>query len=52
MGIPVNIAPSILANIASLYNNTNKIILEYIDNSIDSAEVLFDSKTNSYTSPI
>ncbi|MBU1956551.1 ATP-binding protein, partial [Patescibacteria group bacterium] len=48
MSIPLRISPRIIPSIASLYNDTNRIFMEYIDNSIDSAEDFFDLKTNSY----
>ena len=35
MGIQVNISPRIIPNIASLYNDVNRIFLEYIDNSFN-----------------
>ncbi len=52
MGIPLHISPRIIPNIASLYTDTNRIFMEYIDNSIDSAEVFFDPTTNSYSKNI
>jgi len=48
MSIPLHISPRIIPSIASLYNDTNRIFMEYIDNSIDSAEEFFDSETNLY----
>ena len=42
MGIQVNISPRIIPSIASLYNDVNRIFLEYIDNSLDSAEQFYD----------
>lgn len=44
----LNIRPKIITSIASLYNDTNRIFMEYIDNSLDSAEEYYDSITNSY----
>ena len=35
-------------NIASLYQTSNRIFMEYIDNSLDDAEYLFDRSLNSY----
>ena len=52
MGISPNISPRIIHNIASLYNDANRIFMEYIDNSLDSAEEFFDRETNSYTKDI
>ena len=48
----VHISPQIVVNISSLYDDVNRIFLEYIDNSLDSAEALYDSAENSYTRPI
>ncbi len=42
MGIQVNISPRIIPSIASLYHDVNRIFLEYIDNSLDSAEEFYD----------
>ena len=52
MGIQVNISPRIITSIASLYNDVNRIFLEYIDNSLDSAEQFYDQENNRYTKPI
>lgn len=52
MGIQVNISPRIIPSIASLYNDVNRIFLEYIDNSLDSAEQFYDQENNRYTKPI
>ena len=47
-----HISPKILISVASLYNDTNRIFMEYIDNSIDSAEAFFDEESNSYSKDI
>ena len=53
MATQVHISPKILSSIASLYNDTNRIFMEYIDNSIDSADQhYYDPTTNSYTRPV
>lgn len=53
MATKVHISPKILNSIASLYNDTNRIFMEYIDNSIDSADHnFFDQTLNSYSRPI
>lgn len=52
MPLKPHISPKILTNIATGYNNPNKIFMEYIDNSIDSAEEYFDSMNNSYSKQI
>lgn len=48
----VHISPQIIVNISSLYDDVNRIFLEYIDNSLDSAEELYDSSKNSYKRPV
>lgn len=52
MPIKLNISPRIVPSIATLYNDTNRIFMEYVDNSIDSAEDFFNSATNSYSKSI
>ena len=50
--ISPHISPRILGNIASLYNDTNRVFMEYIDNSIDSAENFFNQDEEIYSKPI
>mgnify|MGYP001558368854 FL=1 len=52
MSIQLHISPNIILSIATLYNDVNRIFMEYIDNSLDSAESYFDPNTNSYSKPI
>jgi len=52
MPIPLHISPRLIPNVASLYNDVNRIFMEYIDNSIDSAEKFYDKEKNSYSKPI
>lgn len=52
MAIQGNIAPRIIQSISSLYSDSNRVLLEFIDNSIDSAEKYFDSANNRYNKPI
>ena len=52
MSIKGNISPRIIQSISTLYNDTNRVLLEFIDNSIDSAEEYFNPLTNSYIRPI
>ncbi len=53
MSVKVHISPRIVNSVASLYNDTNRIFMEYIDNAIDSADQnCFDESLNSYTKPI
>lgn len=52
MSIQGNIAPRIIQSISSLYSDSNRVLIEFIDNSIDSAEKYFDVKNNTYKKPI
>lgn len=52
MSIKGNISPRIIQSISTLYNDANRVLLEFIDNSIDSAEEYFDSAKNTYSRPI
>ncbi len=52
MSIQGNIAPRIIHSISSLYSDSNRVLLEFIDNSIDSAEKYFDPVSKTYTRPI
>jgi hypothetical protein len=53
MSTKVEISPKILLSISSLYNDTNRIFMEYIDNSIDSADQnYFVKEINGYSRPI
>lgn len=53
MPVKVHISPRIVNSVASLYNDTNRIFMEYIDNAIDSADQnWFEESLNSYTKPI
>lgn len=42
------ISPQIVTNIAKTYQVTTRIFMEYIDNALDSAELLYKSNNNSY----
>jgi hypothetical protein len=48
MSILLKISPKLIKSIATLYNDTNRIFMEYIDNALDSAEIYFNSIENSY----
>lgn len=52
MSIQGKISPRIIQSISTLYNDTNRVFLEFVDNSIDSAEEYFDISKNEYTRPI
>jgi hypothetical protein len=53
MSVKVHISPRIVNSVASLYNDSNRIFMEYIDNAIDSADQnWFDEGLNSYSKPI
>ena len=45
MGIPIKVSAGIITNVAKMYQSTSRIFMEYIDNSLDSAEKFLD-KTN------
>jgi len=42
MSIKVKVSPRIVNSIAKMYQSTSRIFMEYIDNSLDSAEKLFE----------
>lgn len=48
MGIKVKVSPRIVSNIAKIYQNTSRIFMEFIDNSLDSAEKLFENNDRKY----
>lgn len=52
MTIQLHISPRLIPSVASLYNDVNRIFMEYIDNSLDSAEQFYDTETNAYLKPI
>lgn len=53
MAIHPKISPRIINSIATLYNDVNRIFMEYIDNAIDSADQnWFDESRNAYTRPV
>ncbi|MDE2031296.1 MAG: ATP-binding protein [Patescibacteria group bacterium] len=52
MSIQGKISPRIISSISTLYDDTNRVFLEFVDNSIDSAEEYFDTSKNEYTRPI
>lgn len=52
MSIQLHISPQIIPSVASLYNDTNRIFMEYIDNAIDSAEEFFNPEVNEYSKGI
>ena len=48
MSIKVKVSPRIVSNIAKIYQNTSRVFMEYIDNSLDSGEKLFESNNRKY----
>lgn len=51
--IKLHISPRIIPSIASLYNDVNRIFMEYVDNSIDSADQhWYEPGKNSYSRQI
>lgn len=52
MSIQGNISPRIIQNISGLYTDSNRVLLEFVDNSIDNAEQYIDTLNNKYSRPI
>ena len=52
MSIQLKISPKLIKNIADLYNDTNRIFMEYIDNALDSAEKYYVPNENRYQKSI
>jgi len=48
MPIKLKISPKLIKSIADLYNDTNRIFMEYIDNALDSAEKYYVANENRY----
>lgn len=48
MSIKIKVSPRIVSNIARIYQSTSRIFMEYIDNSLDSAEKLFNNNNRQY----
>src|SRR3990167_7607733 len=48
MSIKVKVSPRIVSNIAKIYQSTSRIFMEYIDNSLDSAEKLYENNASKY----
>lgn len=48
----IHISPRILGSVATMYDDVNRIFMEFIDNSLDSAEALFNQEENKYSRPI
>ena len=44
----MQISPRLLISVADTYNDIKRVFMEYIDNSLDAAEELFNHKTKSY----
>jgi len=53
MPLKVIVSPNIVNDISKFYQKIERVFMEYIDNSLDSAEKeFFNSDTNSYSKPI
>jgi hypothetical protein len=52
MSIKLHISPRLVKSVSSLYNDPNRIFMEYIDNALDSAEKWYSKEKNGYTRPI
>lgn len=50
--ISPHISPRILGNVASMYNEISRVFMEFIDNSIDSAESFYQPRENNYNKDI
>ena len=48
----VDISPRMIKQVAASYTEINRIFMEFVDNSIDSAEDFFDQETDSYSKEI
>lgn len=48
MSIKIKVSPRIVGNIAKIYQSTSRIFMEYVDNSLDSAESLYENNKRSY----
>ena len=45
-------SPALLLNhVAERYSSTSRILMEFVDNSLDDAEALFDAAENAYRRP-
>lgn len=51
--VPLRVSHQIIPNISQQYSSVpHRVIMEFIDNSLDAAEEFFDSTSNAYTKPI
>jgi hypothetical protein len=50
--VKLKISPRLIPSVASLYDDINRIFMEYIDNALDSAEQFFDREKESYLRPV
>ena len=51
--VPLRVSHQIIRSISDQYSSVpHRVIMEFIDNSLDSAEEFYDSDTNSYRKPI
>jgi len=48
MSIKPHISPRLVKSVSSLYNDPNRIFMEYIDNALDSAEDFFNNESGEY----
>lgn len=48
MSRKIKVSPRIISNIARTYQNTPRVFMEYIDNSLDSADKLFEKNGGNY----
>jgi len=50
--ISPDISPRILVNISSLYTEPQRVLMEFVDNSFDDAQFLYNINDNSYSRPL
>ena len=48
----IGISPQLIKSVATIYTGIYRVFMEFIDNSLDAAENVFDERTQSYTRPI
>eukprot|EP00300_Choanocystis_sp_HF-7_P004901 c13770_g1_i1.p1 GENE.c13770_g1_i1~~c13770_g1_i1.p1 ORF type:complete len:471 (-),score=118.74 c13770_g1_i1:656-2032(-) len=52
LSLTVSSPSFLLNNVAHRYTDTQRIVMEYVDNALDDAETFFNKETKSYTRPI
>ncbi|MCX6159310.1 MAG: ATP-binding protein [Ignavibacteriae bacterium] len=52
MAIKIKISPMLLKSVATLYSDPHRVLMEYIDNAVDAAEIFYDKASQQYTKQI